>query len=671
MKMRRFLVTVLSAIMILTMSVPAFAATYVINEFDSDYVICTENFAGGEISNNIVVPEGEYSLLDGGVELRAGGSLKADLAAEGKSVSSGIVDVSFSFTPGIDAGIEINNVATQRFDFGGGFSLEAKWTEFGSNSAWLKDGKFLVGGQELIKFNSDGTGYEAGYFRSIGQESAAPSLYYKIDARINLDTGKLYLTITEEETSTTDYTEEVIIDNKEYDYTSNTFDAFTNTFTATNDYYQFFSYNYHLDITIDGDASYEGVSGTVTRSYPENYSFQKDSYDYLTFDPSGNHEHFVDLSEKAVTSGTVNISYRFWPSMSSGSDKSIPATQTFEFGPGFKFNAQWTGYGQNATWIKDGRFNIGDQTIVMNASRWNIGDFPAGMFRAYNIWDNGIVWNTTAPHAYYDISAKVNLDTKKVYLTIEEHLEIVGNGNDVQADEKVTKILDNAEFDYKANVLNYYKNSLDSVDTFLRSYNSSLLIQADGITAYDSADDVPTITYPENSVFVNEGSLNEIFEDKEVGYYGYYKNEKVADLSKTPISKGIVDVSYRFQPNLYWGAAELKEATQTFEFGEGFKFDAKWSSYGGNAAWMVNCHFEIGEFTKFMNSAQWNIADFPAGYLRVYNIHGTADWNTASPYGYYDISAKINLDTKKVYLTIVEHLNITTGTEREKVTTLM
>ena len=160
MKMRRFLVTVLSAIMILTMSVPAFAATYVINEFDSDYVICTENFAGGEISNNIVVPDGEYSLLDGGVELRSGGSLKADLAAEGKSVSSGIVDVSFSFTPGIDAGIEINNVATQRFDFGGGFSLEAKWTEFGSNSAWLKDGKFLVGGQELIKFNADGTGYE-------------------------------------------------------------------------------------------------------------------------------------------------------------------------------------------------------------------------------------------------------------------------------------------------------------------------------------------------------------------------------------------------------------------------------------------------------------------------------------------------------------------------------
>ena len=54
---------------------------------------------------------------------------------------------------------------------------------------------------------------------------------------------------------------------------------------------------------------------------------------------------------------------------------------------------------------------------------------------------------------------------------------------------------------------------------------------------------------------------------------------------------------------------------------------------------MIGGQFSIGGMTKFVNTDKWG-AD--AGWFRV------KDSNSAAPHAYFDISAKINLDTKKI-----------------------
>ncbi|MBE7011805.1 MAG: hypothetical protein E7415_03940 [Ruminococcaceae bacterium] len=658
MKMKKVLAILLSAVMLITMSISAFGETYIVNEFADDYVICEEDFTDGEINSNLIQADGYYEFYDDDMlEFRADSSLTADLAGYGKSVSDGIVNVSFAFSPSIDTCESVDTVATQSFDFGGGFVLDAQWVEYGSYSTWLKGGMFSVDGTELVKFNADGTGgVDAGMFRAVGSESAtAPSLYYAVDAKINLTTSKVSLTITETETLSGGASEPVVIYNGDHDYNADSFGYFTESFESTygeDEYDPFYSCNYYLNISTEGTASYknfENVEEVVTRTYPDGYTFVKDSDANITLECGGNYTHFVDLESKAVTSGIVNVSLKFSPNALGGTDRPERAVQTFEFGNGFNFNAEWSTADMSAQQLKNSKFRIGSTEVMMNPEGWIMNE--AGRLRLIGMEQSG-------PVGSYDINAKINLDAKKVYLTINEHLVY-------QDQTKDTTLLNNAEFDYKSNVFDYYKNQLSAKETRLRSQQSSLLIVAEGECSYNSEDDVKDITYSENTVFVDEGDEWIFLEDETVGYYNYF-SEKTADLSKTPINKGIVDVSYTFHPNMYWGPNDSKTAVQTFKFGDGFEFDARWTNYGGGAAWMLNCHFNVAGQTIMMNSDKWNIGDFPAGYLRLYNIHG-GDWTASSPYGVYDIKAKINLDTKKIYLTIIENLHLTGESKEPKV----
>ena len=46
MKIKKILAIILSVVMVSTMSTAVYAETYVVNEFDENYVICNEGFAG-------------------------------------------------------------------------------------------------------------------------------------------------------------------------------------------------------------------------------------------------------------------------------------------------------------------------------------------------------------------------------------------------------------------------------------------------------------------------------------------------------------------------------------------------------------------------------------------------------------------------------------------------
>lgn len=387
---------------------------------------------------------------------------------------------------------------------------------------------------------------------------------------------------------------------------------------------------YILPIT-ENAAVTSGMEIKEVHDYSDDYTFKKESDEYFALGDGG--KHLADLSQTPVSKGIVDVSYKFKPHMEGVSPDLKTATQTFEFGEGFSFNAQWTSYG-GAAWFINSRFNVGDQSKMMNSKAWNSAN-NKGWFRPQGY----------EPTAHYDISAKINLDTKKIYLTINEHLEMKsGEALD-------TKILDNAEYDYNADTFDFYRISLSTEgNTYLQSLNSSLEIKADGEAVYDKTETRDVYTYPENYIFRDSGNEYIALENGE---------EQLASLAKTPISEGVVDVSYRFWPNMSTASEHLNEATQTFEFGDGFSFDAKWKSYGGGAWWLLGGKFNVGGINKSMNPTAWNADE---GMFR------TKDANSTAPHAYYDISAKINLDTSKIYLTIIEHLETTTD---KKITTIL
>lgn len=641
MKTKKLLTMLLTMVMLITVSTPAFAATYLINEFDPDYVICSENFADGKINSNLLTAEGDYTFYDEGLELRAGGKLTADLKGTGKSVNEGIVNVSFSFTPSID-GCESNYVAaTQKFDFGGGFVLDAQWTEYSAYLPILKDGMFMANGKELIKFNADGTGgVDAGIFRAYGEENTVPSLYYEVDAKINFSTKKINITITEKETTTSGEAESVIVDNQEFDYTADSFDYFTESFTSTDDFVPFYSYNHHLNISTEGTASYKKADGIKNVTYAEDYTFQKDSDAWITFDPKGNYTHYVDMSDRPATSGIINVSTQFWPDALHGTDTAEPASQTIEFGSGFSLNAQWSTYGSLAVRIKDGKFNVGSEVLTMNKDAWTVGE--AGTLFVSGMKQNGAI-------GIYDISAKINLDTKKVQLKIVENLEYNGEAKTNTLTQNGD--VDYLEFDYNSNVFDYYRNKLSSDSAVIRSYNRNLLIKAEGVTSYDAE-------VANEDVVLRKDSIDDII------LQGGANTEYYVDLSDKAVVGGIVDVSFRYWPNMSSASPDLIQATQTFEIGSGFNMRALWRSYGGNAAWLYNGWIEtVTPYSwKWMNSSRWKLEE--SGFPENAYVFRTKGSNDTYPHAYYDISAKINLDTKKINLTVVEHLETTTESQK-------
>lgn len=383
----------------------------------------------------------------------------------------------------------------------------------------------------------------------------------------------------------------------------------------------------------------EGVANV--QEYAEGYIFRKDSIDDIILQNGAATEYNVDLSETPVESGIVDVSFRFWPNMSPASPDLKQATQTFEFGSGFSFEAIWSSYGGNASWLYNGWLQTSSSDWKwMNGNAWLTDSLGKGYIRVKDA-------NATAPHAYYDISAKINLDTKKIYLTVVEHLETT-------AESRTSTLWDNVEYDYNADSFDYYKISFASDETYLQSLNSNLLIKADSVVSHEGTEEAVKHTYSDDYVFASYGASYTVLDNKTEE-----ASEKYVDLSDTPVNKGIVDVSYRFWPNMNSGSDIINQATQTFEFGDGFSFDAKWKSYGSGAYWLSDGKFNIGGQTKMMNAEAWK-AD--AGMFR------TKDANATAPHAYYDISAKINLDTGKIYLTIVEHLETTT---EEKVTPIL
>ncbi len=645
MKMKKVLAILLSAVMLITMSQAAFGATYVVNEFAEDYVICEENFAGGEIHSNLIEADGNYELYDQKIKLSADSNLTVDLAGAGKSVNEGIVNISFAFTPGV---IECESdyvVATHKFDFGGGFVLDAQWEEYGPWFPFLKDGKFMANETELIKFNADGTGGgDPGTFAADGEEAEVPSLYYGIDAKINFNTKKINITITEKETTSSGETESVIVNNAEFDYKADSLGYFTESFTSEDNIIQFYSYNHYLNISTEGTASYTKVDGVRNVTYIDDYTFQKDRDAWLTFDPYGNHSHYVDLTERPATSGIINVSTQFWPDATNGTLNSETARQTIEFGSGFSVNAQWATAGSNSVRIKDGKFVIGSTSLTMNKDAWTVNE--TGTLFIEGMKEQGAI-------GWYDISAKINLDTKKVQLKIVEHLEY--NGEERESILTENGDVDYLEFDYLTNIFNYYRNSLSSDSTAIRSYNNNLLIKAEGTVSYNSEDDVDVRRYPEDFVFQQDNDTCFVLE-----------NEKkyLVDLTNTyPVSEGIVNISYKFWPNLhFWGGLTGGKAQQTFKLGEGFGFSANWETHGASTNWMDKARFNVDGETIVMNPTGWNGAYNAPGTLRRKGAGGGAE-------GAYDISAQINLNTKKINLKIVETL--TNGDGTPQVTTLV
>ncbi|MEE1049998.1 MAG: hypothetical protein U0M60_21560, partial [Clostridia bacterium] len=629
MKIKKILAIILSVVMLSTMSTAVFAETYVVNEFDENYVICNEGFAGGEIANNMVTIEGTHEIKDGFALLRPGAKLTADLAKDGKSVKDGIVNVAFNFEPNLN-GSETLCTATQVFDFGGGFKLEAQWSEYDMPSSWIKGGKFIVGGKELVVFNADGTGGAgAGTFRAIGSESSAPSLYYKINAKINFNTNKLNLIIVERETIKVDgvysNTENPIV-NEEYDYIMDTFEYFSQNLDSTGTD-RFNSLVSGLKITTEGEASYAGVPSTIEQ-YPEGYVFEDKGSGYVTLKNGQSYTGNVKAS-----SGIVDVSYRFWPSESTyetGVDK--PVSQTFKFGEGFSFDAQWSSWG--AAWkCMNGKFIVGNQTVAMNKDGLN--NMPVGQFRPKN--RN----NATEHVAYYDIAAKINLDTKKINITIIEYLETTAETNNITE----TTIINNAEFNYNAASFDGFEATLTSDSTYMESYNSGLLIKASSPVTYDEK---AIMTYQDGHIFDDKGTAEAKLTDGQ----SYTGNAKA--------TSGIIDVSYRFLPTESNYNSTVNTATQTFNFGGGFSFNAQWSN-DTTSWWCKDGKINVGSKSKIMNETGWNSAWNNPGWFRP-RIHVSP----TAAYGYYDISAKINLDTKKIYLTIKEYLVTTADTDNIK-----
>ncbi len=374
--------------------------------------------------------------------------------------------------------------------------------------------------------------------------------------------------------------------------------------------------------------------------YSDGYIFREDSDEYITLQNGQKNEYTVDLSETPVEKGIVDVSYRFWPNMSPASyEAANQAVQTFEFGDGFSFNAYWKPHG-GSVWMMGGHFNIGGYDKYINTGYW--GSSEAGWFRQKD-------QNSTAPHAYFDISAKINLDTKKIYVTIIEYLETM-------SEKRTRYILQDEPYDYNADEFDYYKASFATrnaatgatvTDAGLQSLISNLLIQADGEACGDGVVKTLEYIYSDGYIFKADGKDYLALEDQ---------SNRFVDLSETPVSEGVIDVSYRFWPNMSAGSGTRNQARQTFEFGDGFSFNAKWKSYGSDAWWLVDGMFEVNGETKMMNAEAWN-ADFSNLGPGCFRVKG---YNASNPHAYYDISSKINLDTKKIYLTIVEHLEIAT-----------